>query len=726
MEPPSTALVETLAELRLATPRDWRRAARPCRRLACDLPTFDEVWIDALLRLRILTRFQAEELRAGRGKNLLVGRYVLCERLGRSAESSTFAAKPLIGGAAVAIKILSLPPSLAEESTDRLQRLIAAGATLRSRTAIVPHDLVLDNGSRVLISRLAEGIDARSLLMRRGNLPAHTVCEIAQQLVASLDELHRCGIVHGELSLDSLRLTEGARCSLVDGGVRACFAPAISVQDGRSADAYAGIAPERIGTSAPATLESDLYALGCVLWHLLAGRPPFPRGDRLAALAAHRSKPVPCVRDFADDVPMGLARAVSQMTAFDPAERPTDLAELQQRLRVEASGRSLFRPTAHRRTPNAFPWVAAAVLLMTLAGAAVSFADRDAFSTLLAMRPNAFAASRRIPVPDQSNSSQRLATMPAPDAKGVIRLDHPGPFAAMDVTQRGALVLRGRAERPAVIIVKDGPLHLWADEVTLENVSIVSSSQSALSASTALALIESQNLTVRSCRFESPQAVLSEQAAEPIAIAWRRIDRADPTSGQIEFADCVARNVRDLVFLSESPRKVRLSNVLQVKGQSLFAVKASDETPIDFELSQITLREVKSVIRSEAAGRHVQLNLTAADSILDLVGDALCSAENDTGCRVNWHGSGVVTTQDVTLLASAKPLQQASLASSDSGLLKKEPEGVAVGQVVFRGAAQGADANSSARVSGVPRRADRPVGVEVARLPAGTVIRGTD
>ncbi|MBA3315237.1 MAG: protein kinase [Planctomycetota bacterium] len=725
MEPPSPALVDLLAELRLASPRDWRLAARPCRRLAYDLPTFDNVWIDALLRLRRLTPFQASELRDGQGERLRVGDFVLLDRLGgNGTDSSTNLAKSIGGGSAVALKILKPSPARIPSLAKQLCEVIETSRQLRASSVIAPHDLIVEADRIILVSHFAAGRDARSQLMRGGALPAGSVIEIARQLFAGLGEAHRLGLVHGDIRLEAIRVSKQRNASLVDLGIRSCIAPMLSIHSERSPEWYEGTAPERIGTSAPATAATDVYALGSALWHLHAGRPPFPRGDRLAVLAAHRSKPLPCVRNYAADVPKEFAEVLQEMTAADPAARPKNLAELERRCHVKSHRRTDRARTHGRKNETAFPWVSAAAVLFALSGAALYFADRDAVATVLEMRVGQSTSSDGAISSNETKLSRSFSAIPPPDSHGVVNLAHAGPFAAADIAVRGPLVLRGTPARPAVILVDDQPLHLWADDVTLEHVILVTSEGEAIAAPSALALIEAQNLTIRSCRFESSHGLYSLRTARPAAVAWRPIDRADPTGGHITLSDCVARRVQDVVFFAEAPRRVRISNVLSVRTQSLLAFRSPGRAPVDVELSKVTARDAGTVIKAGSQDGEIQIDVNGTDSVLELKNGALFSKVGATQCAFTWRGSGVVTTSEVKMTADSTAVKEASTA----GALQQrtEAEGVAAGQVTFAGSASGPDSACAARVTGVPRRADRPPGIDLSRLPPARAAHAAD
>lgn len=724
MDAPPQALVDRLAVLQLTSPRDWRRAEAICRRLARDLPVFEEVWIDALVQLRRLTVFQANALREGRGDALGVGDFVLCDRLsGTASQAATYLAKPRTGGADVVLKIIPLAKASLQSAVPRLETLCEAAGRLQETRAVTPHTMIVNEQGVVLVSSLAPGRDARSLLVRRGALPSGVVIDLAQQLGSIVAEAHHNGIVHGDLRLENLRLTERNEARLVDFGVRCCVSPVLSIHEDRPIEWYQGTAPERIGTCAPATVESDIYAFGCLLWHLLAGRPPFPHGDRLAVLTAHRSKVVPCIRDFAKDVPPAFAETIRDMTAPDPAARPTDLKDLQQRF-TRAPSRTRVRGRAHRQSSErSVPWVSAAVALVAICAAVASFADPQTVKHLLAMHDeqppllvsNAQSDGEIQKKPaDQHISS--IFKLPLPDRHGIIALTHSGPFAAGEISHRGTLTLRGPSEQRATVVIDDQPLHLLADEVVLENIELISRRGPGLSAPPALALVECQNLSLRKCRVETDGDQNADPRSRSAGLAWRQIDAADATGGKIDAADCVFRDVSSAFAFSSAPRRVRISNALLLGAHSLLSFRSPGRLPVQVELGRLTLRDVGTVVSAGSNRDTPEFVIMASDSILALTQGVLCDGAPNV---FRWQGSGVVSTADIAVTTVPTNIPRGFQPQATA-------EGIAIGQVTFAGPAKGSDADSAARVRGVPQRAGQPAGVDVSRLPTRLRLRVAD
>ncbi|RMG35816.1 MAG: hypothetical protein D6725_11760 [Planctomycetota bacterium] len=432
MEPPSPELQRQLAELNLATPYDLWRCRSRVRRLSRDLPAFDSVWLDALVQLGRLTPYQARVLQEYSADALRAGPCVVLQPLERCSVPKTYLARlrdrdelcvlkqqyvsrarhdqvearwsdALQQFAGIRHPGLVLPQAVVWHEEIGVQRAVRARprhAGIHTVTSGSTDDAahpVAPRGSTswgptaldvpfVVVSRFIPGPTARDLLIRRGRFPAPVVLELARHLIAALAALEQAGGVHGELALHNVRLSPDGQPVLVDTCVNSLTQPHILLSADAPPDRYDGTAPERIEHAAPPTVASDLYALGCLLWHLLAGRPPFPIGDPLAKLLAHRTRRIDPIRNWAPDTPPELAGLIDRLTEPDPADRPAGFVELtEQGWRPRAGGRQRLRAFLREfvtssprvpRVPRKTPFPATAACAVALAACLAVYAAR--------------------------------------------------------------------------------------------------------------------------------------------------------------------------------------------------------------------------------------------------------------------------------------------------------------------------------------------------------------
>jgi serine/threonine-protein kinase len=340
-EQPPAALVATLERLGLATAEQTARMGRRVRRLARDLPRFESVWVDALSQARILTPYQAAQFNAGRGPSLRIGPYVILERLAHPYYVACYRGRNVDSQEMVRLAVIENAGPRADTIVGQLKSLAASSransaspaGSQQSTPCPSPFGAITDAGTdagRIFAAApWVEGRTAAEWMVHHGRFPAEVVLEIARAMLASLAELEKTGLRHGDVSTSSLILTDSGDVRLSLPGLRGILRP----EEGYAfadllPEAYDTLAPERIAAGTPPQMPSEIYACGCVWWHLLCGRPPLAGGDSLAKLRAAQSGEICDVRRYAPDVPAGLAAAISACTEREPSLRPESLARL--------------------------------------------------------------------------------------------------------------------------------------------------------------------------------------------------------------------------------------------------------------------------------------------------------------------------------------------------------------------------------------------------------------
>ncbi len=292
-ESPPTQLTALLERLGVATAGQIGRMSGRVRRLARDLPRFESVWINALVQARLLSRFQAAEINAGRGHSLKVGPYVLTGPLPWPDYAASYRAKHIESGEAVRLAIVENTADRADEILRKLKTL-AAGSKDINCEQLAPITRVGADGNRIYAaSPWVEGRTAAEWIVHHGRLPADVVLEIARAMLVALVALEQSGWRHGDMGTSAMVLTDSGGVVLQQPGLRAILRPeeGYAHADLRG-EAYDYLAPERITDGTPPDTAADVYACGCLWWHLLCGRPPLQGGDSLAKLRAARRRGV--------------------------------------------------------------------------------------------------------------------------------------------------------------------------------------------------------------------------------------------------------------------------------------------------------------------------------------------------------------------------------------------------------------------------------------------------
>lgn len=798
IEPPSPQLLKLLAELRLCSAADVRGCRSRVRRIARDLPAFDSVWIDALLQARRLTPFQARHLGAGTGRRLVIGPCVLMDQLSHSELARTYLARRRTGRELCIVKVIRTPAEAVGTQLAQLEQLTASLQSFAHPSVVPPHSCLQYQGELVTVSRHVPGNSLNQMLVRRGRFPAEVVTEIGRQLIDGLAALEQREQIHGDIVLKNVRLTTGGAAVLVDAGIRPRLTPSLVIRAETAPERYDGTAPELIGTGAAATSRSDMYALGCVLWHLLAGRAPFPTADPLAKLAQHQTRNVDDVRTWAPDTPAGLAEHLLQMTASEPADRPESFAALRQQWgRPRRSGRhriagfcASFDHSAsltHTRPGSSAVtrWSLMLTMLLLLSGTTLTLLDRGAGGTFLSMAGQALGFPTGSPgttevtadssgdgsgesesggirtastgTESASASSSRLQPLPAPDARGVIRLAPGVRYDVVDISHAGPLTIERDSTAAAdsdsssplpEIVVQSRPLRLWTPQLTLRNVHVVwrtptedNRPASGSVAATpervpAMILLQGRDVSIEGCRFTSLTTPVSTSSADraaaaavvpaPICLAWKRLSDSSTIGGQMEVRNSVFEASGTAIHASSQPAAIDLRNCLKRGTGSLITLGAASQAgqPPRLRFERVTLRESGPLlrIRGDASGAFPQpLAISASDCVFDPGenGRALIlfsgpQPEERVLSGVEFIAEGTLAVPGV-IIAGWRPSAAAPLVSLDEHGIRVE--GILTAPFEYAGPADGTAADSAIRSSRAPRRGDQLPGINASRLP---------
>ncbi len=300
--------------------------------MAGELPRFESIWIDALRQARDLTQFQASEIHAGRGESLRVVRYVLCHSVHECGYATIYKAEEQETQGFVRLALFSPGNRDRETLLPQLERLIALERSLPSLTGMVTAGGL--DGQRVwAASPWVEGTPLADFLLHHGRFPPEAVLEIARAMLGQLATLEAANLVHGDIRVQNVLISSDGDICIPHAGLRSIMRPqeGISFHD-LAPDACSGLAPERVTEGAPPSVASDLFACGCVWWHMLCGRPPLGCGDVLARLRAAQAAAIDDLHRWAADIPDVLVEAIGDCLQKDPRKRPPSMADLARRL----------------------------------------------------------------------------------------------------------------------------------------------------------------------------------------------------------------------------------------------------------------------------------------------------------------------------------------------------------------------------------------------------------
>jgi serine/threonine protein kinase len=281
-----------------------------------------------LIRRGWLTAYQVNQLFRGRGDGLLLGSYVLLERLGAGGMGQVFKARNWKLGQVVALKLIRKDRLTRPEAVRRFHREIQAAAQLNHSNVVRAYDADQAGEVHFLVTEYVEGTDLGKLVKRHGPLPVADACDYARQAALGLQHAFERGLVHRDIKPHNLLRTPQSVVKVLDMGLARLTragedgeATSMMTEEGAVIGTADYIAPEQARDAHGADIRADLYSLGCTLYHLLAGRPPFAGGSAVEKLLGHQMDQPPPLEQWRPEVPPEVAAVVRRLMAKRPEER---------------------------------------------------------------------------------------------------------------------------------------------------------------------------------------------------------------------------------------------------------------------------------------------------------------------------------------------------------------------------------------------------------------------
>jgi serine/threonine-protein kinase len=297
-----------------------------------------------LIEDKLLTKFQARMLLAGRTHGFMLGQYRILEPIGKGGMGRVFRAEHVGMGRIVAIKVLASQLVQTEKARQLFDHEVKVAARLHHPNIVTAYDANQVGDKYFLVMEYVDGPNLQDLVDEDGPLPVGIACDLVRQAALGLQYAHERGMVHRDVKPSNLLIQRhnpmgpGCLVKILDFGLaRLHYTDAVTGEskntlklDGRTVMGTPDyLSPEQARDLHGVDIRSDLYSLGCTFYFLLTGRPPFPGGNALEKLVKHfTEKPTP-LAELRDDVPAGVIEVVENLMEKNPLERyqaPLDVA----------------------------------------------------------------------------------------------------------------------------------------------------------------------------------------------------------------------------------------------------------------------------------------------------------------------------------------------------------------------------------------------------------------
>ena len=260
-------------------------------------------------------------------------RYQIIKSIGEGGMANVYLAYDTILDRNVAVKVLRGDLANDEKFVRRFQREALSASSLSNPNIVEVYDVGEDNGEYYIVMEYVEGKHLKALLKKRGKLTVPEVIDIALQITNGLSVAHDSYIIHRDIKPQNILILENGLIKITDFGIAVAMNATQLTQTNSVMGSVHYLPPEQ-ASGKGATLQSDIYSIGILMYELLTGKLPF-RGDNAVEIALkHLKEPMPSIRDELPDIPQSVENIILRATAKNPKNRYSDAREMHEDLKT--------------------------------------------------------------------------------------------------------------------------------------------------------------------------------------------------------------------------------------------------------------------------------------------------------------------------------------------------------------------------------------------------------
>ena len=260
-------------------------------------------------------------------------RYQIIKSIGEGGMANVYLAYDTILDRNVAVKVLRGDLANDEKFVRRFQREALSASSLSNPNIVEVYDVGEDNGEYYIVMEYVEGKHLKALLKKRGKLAVPEVIDITLQITNGLSVAHDSYIIHRDIKPQNILILENGMIKITDFGIAVAMNATQLTQTNSVMGSVHYLPPEQ-ASGKGATLQSDIYSIGILMYELLTGKLPF-RGDNAVEIALkHLKEPMPSIRDEIPDIPQSVENIILKATAKNPKNRYSDAREMHEDLKT--------------------------------------------------------------------------------------------------------------------------------------------------------------------------------------------------------------------------------------------------------------------------------------------------------------------------------------------------------------------------------------------------------
>lgn len=270
-------------------------------------------------------------------------RYQIIKTIGEGGMANVYLAYDTILDRNVAVKVLRGDLATDEKFVRRFQREALSASSLSHPNIVEVYDVGEDNGSYYIVMEYIEGKHLKQLLKKRGNLTLTEVVDIMLQVTDGMSSAHDSYIIHRDIKPQNIMILENGLIKITDFGIAMALNSTQLTQTNSVMGSVHYLPPEQ-ASGKGATIQSDVYSMGILMYELLTGTLPF-RGDNAVEIALkHIKEPFPSVKDKVPNLPQSIENIIMRATAKNVKNRYADAKEMHDDLKTALSDSRASEP----------------------------------------------------------------------------------------------------------------------------------------------------------------------------------------------------------------------------------------------------------------------------------------------------------------------------------------------------------------------------------------------